>query len=43
MFAEEITQKYGRYSRMAIFQFNILILEKATLQEVQHFVEEIIL
>lgn len=43
MFTEEITQKYGRRSRMAIFQFNILILENATLYEMQCFVEEIIL
>lgn len=31
MFAEEITPKYGRCSRIAILQFNILILENALL------------
>lgn len=31
MFAEEITPKSGRYSRMVILQFDVLILENATL------------
>lgn len=31
MFTDKITQKYGRCSRMAIFQLNVFLLENATL------------